>query len=168
MIQNQVQLKQMLEKKLARAFNALTNWIYDILIENIDFGVYDTYEPTMYERTYEFRDKAWVKDKAEKISNFIVSGLHYDGMQMSINLDKHQHVIAGGFDMRPYLAEVLNSGGGGRSDWTFGRPQKPNSDDTDDIFYPPEPFWEPTINFIDNNWSEKLESLLKKEGLKII
>lgn len=166
------QLKTMLEAKLTKAFNQLTDWIYGVLLDNIDYGVYETYEPTEYKRTKDFRNKAWVKDKAEKISNILVGGLHYDGMQMSINASKHQHALNLGkgrvFDMRPYLAEVLNSGGGGRSDWTFGRPQKPDSEGEDDYFVPTIPFWEPTINFIDENWSEKLESLLRKQGLKII
>lgn len=144
------QLRQAIMNKLEEVINDLTNQIYEKLLEFIDSDIYDTYTPVAYERTYEFRDKAWEKSCLKNI-NAIVSEIFYNGNRLTKNPLEYAHVDS------DKLAEILNRGYVDNwRDWDFGRTGE----------YP-KPYFTDTLNWIKGNWNSLVRESLVNHGFNI-
>lgn len=158
------QLQKAINTALKVAVSYLVEKVYNKLIEFIDEDIYSyvphTTNPEFfkpYERTYEFRNKAWDRD-IKSAADKIVGEIFYDGMKMSYNPAKSQHGSKWGEDRRARLAEILNN--------TI---KNPNSyfDDWDYDRQPwPMPYWDHTIQWLESEWDALVKEALSFVGLK--
>ena len=156
-ISNLSSLKQMISNITIKVMNDLTEQIYEILIKYVDKDIYDYYVPKIYERTFEFRNNAWLKEKAKQIVDTFQSGVFYDPNSMSIPTTSNNYAHGNYFfniDRRERLAENLNNGGS-YQDWDIRNPFKR------------KPFFDDTINKITQNWDDMVISTYKKYGLNV-
>lgn len=113
------ELHKWLIHELKSVVNAIVRDIMDLNEKKIQKIVYDAYEPSIYDRSYEFID-AWSKDKAKQIStNSVQCNMYYDGDKMSVGcpstdpglpgFGKHASAIDN-FDAREYLADIIYQG----------------------------------------------------------
>lgn len=154
---NKQQLNDFLKTRLKVAVDNLVQDIYTELLTFIQEDIYLAYNPKKYERTFEFRDKAWNKSVKE-VANEIVGEVFYDGMNMSYNPSKFQHGNAFE-DRRERLAEILNN--------TFWDPSKYIDSDWDFGMEPwPKPFWGHTMAWLEDNWDTLVKNALREVGLK--
>jgi hypothetical protein len=79
----------------------------DLLMEIIDKEIYGPKLPKKYERTYEFRDKAWVLSKIQKTVSGCFKELSFDGNKLRYNAEKSQHGSPNGEDRRNMMANIL-------------------------------------------------------------
>lgn len=91
----------------------VTNRAYDLLIKHINSDVYNTGINKQYEPSYQFRDKAWVKDHVVQALNKYVSSIVYTPENMDApsqsNPWRHGYYSTEGtVDNRERLAEILN------------------------------------------------------------
>lgn len=152
------QLEKEISRKMKVAVEILTKKIYRTLMDFIDEDIYGSYVPKVYQRTYEFRNKAWdsyVYDFSGEIAGFIV----YNPEAMSYNPEKYQHGSEYS-DRRQSLAEILNRGEDW-SGWDWGRPGR-----GEDSVYP-KPFWDDTLKFLEKNWKKMAKQAFKEAGLQI-
>ena len=159
-INNMTQLQTELNKRIKKAIDLITEDIYSALIEFIDIDIYSTYTPSKYERTYEFRDKAWMITSAREIANKIVGGINYSPNEMQYTPSK---LIHGNkfVDRRSMLASILNRGIEDWNDWDIGRKNKGKVQDY------PKPFFTDTIEWIIKNWDRLVLDAFKEVGLDI-
>ena len=159
---NEMTLKMYLNQCLVKVVNIITKVIYEKLMDFIQIDIYDTYpKPALYERTGEFKDKAWAMQMATEMSNTIMSSINYFPYGLTYNPEKYQHGSKTQ-DRRKQLAEILNRGNWNWTDWDFGRPGK----DTIDSAYP-KPFWDDTIEWILENWDKEVIKAFKQVGLNV-
>lgn len=172
---NKKELERALRQRGRKALEWLTQQVYKQLIKFIDEDIYNSYTPNMYERTYEFRDKAWaITEIPYEYAGEIASQIWYNPALMSYNPAKYQHGDAFE-DRREKLAEILNRGVWDWSDWNFGRPGKgdarsDNPEEYWDTFAEgeyPRPFWDDFINWLAENWDSLAKQAFRKFGFKI-
>lgn len=113
------ELHKWLIGELRKISNAIVRDIMDLNEKKIQKVVYDSYSPSIYDRSYEFLN-AWSKDKAKQNSpNSVQCTMYYDGDKMSIGwpstdpelpgYGKHASAIDN-FDAREYLADIIYQG----------------------------------------------------------
>ena len=99
--------------KIQNAVEYVLNQIYEMNRYEIDRVVYAAYNPSEYERTYQFRDDAWSYE-TPKISGIHVKGeFKYDPSGMEYDSGLSQHGSPTGVspgDAREYLAEIIYEG----------------------------------------------------------
>lgn len=85
--------------------------------ELVQTMIYDSGRPKWYQRTYEFRDKAWKTEVPENPSDKDYTAearLYFDSSALTVDREKAQHGSPEGYepyrDVRPYLAEILYRG----------------------------------------------------------
>ena len=160
---NQKELERALRQSARKAIEWLTKQVYDKLKEFIDEDIYESYTPTRYERTYEFRDKAWQVDEIPyEFAGEIASIIWFNPNLMSYNGSKYQHGNESE-DRREKLAEILNRTIWDWSDWDFGRPTK---DQIEGEY--PRPFWDDFMVWLSENWDSLAKKAFLKVGIKII
>lgn len=162
-------LNQYLKQCATEAVNILTDRIYNKLIEFIQEDIYDTYPepefPIRYDRTYQFKEKAWIKEMATEISNAMVSSINYFPSGMVYNQSKGQHGSPWGKDRRKELAAILNRGGTWDwTDWDWGRV---HDEQSEGYRIYPKPFWDDTIEWILDNWDKEVIKAFKQVGLNV-
>lgn len=114
-IYNEIQLRQTFLPKLSEVVDYVVQKIWNENRELIRILVYESYEPSMYERTGEFKE-AW--DTETTTSGSKVSGIFkYTPDKLTVNREKWQHgssYISGGKEyettMTTYLADVIYQG----------------------------------------------------------
>lgn len=149
-IRNKAELKRFLGERLGLAINDIIEVIYLKLKEFINEDIYETYTPKVYERTYEFRDKAWDVNFVRDISSKIVASINYNYMKLTVDPDYDQHID------REQLANILNIGSSsGWQYWEYGR--------GNDVY--PAPYWTDTIDWIVKNFKSIALEKLAKRGL---
>ena len=145
-------LKADIEKRAKVALNDLITKIYDELQSFIQQDIYDTYSPKQYERTFDFKNNAWVTS-VKKVSSQIVGKIYYDGMRMTYNPHKFQHID------RENLAEILNNTIKNPKlywdDWTMGRDPWP------------DPYWDHTLTWLEIQWKGLVTECFGKAGIKL-
>lgn len=170
------ELQKEVNKRMSKALNEIIKKIYTQLLEFIEKDIYGTYSPQMYERTYDFKLRAWAYNTAKQIGDSIQIQIKYTPEKMRLNPEKSQHGIYSnneelqGFlgankvieDNRGMLASILNAGetarGGG---WNYGRPS------VGDDFVPTKPFWDDTINWVEQNLRQLVIEKFRQNGLDI-
>lgn len=152
-IKTLAQFRQILSAKLKEILNNISEKVYEKLIFFIDNDIYATYRPKLYDRTYEFRNKAWVKSSAREIAGSITATIKYDGNRLSVDEETYTHID------RDRLAEILNRNSvDDWADWDFGRREGAPY---------PEPFFDHTLEWINNNWKNLVLEAIKKAGFKM-
>ena len=133
---------------------------YPVALPNVSGKINQFYENVgeegLGEPSFEFRDEAWVKTKAEQVSKTIVGSIYFDGNKMSpptwIRPYTHGNFYDGK-DRRTQLAKLLNVNGvDSGNDWK-GKERKP--------------FFDITIQWIETNWKSLAKNALKQVGLNV-
>lgn len=158
------ELKDYLNEVLASIIDELVDCAYDLLIETLNRTIYQP-QPSdaQYERTYEFRDKAWVKKTKGLLSEY-VGELYFDGMKMSpqsysINSGYSHGNLEQGIDRRKNMAEILDN-------WMLNTMESDWAQEGA-YFVPEEGYWG---QFLDNFETELDKICMKKfkqYGLKV-
>lgn len=103
--------------------------MYKIGQENKDLiqqFVYDVGKPNWYDRTNQFRDKAWQnRNSTQKHhGNLVEKEFYYDWEKLVVDREKAQHgsppYIENYQDIRPYLADIIYQGQGKGKGMLFG------------------------------------------------
>lgn len=163
---NKLSLEIIINQKIQEAVNVMAKKIYDKLLDFIQIDIYDTYEPnasakTHYERTYEFKDKAWALSEAQEFAGYISASIDYNPYSLSYIPNKYVHGSPAQ-DRRKELASILNRGIESWEGWDFGR-----HNGAQGYSSYPKPFFNDTINWIEENWDNLVIQSFKKVGLKI-
>lgn len=115
-LKNEAQVRRYLMPKIQQVVEYVLDKIYEMNRLEIDKIVYAAYNPSEYERTYEFRDDAWSYEKPQ-ISGIHVKGeFKYDPSGMVYDASEAQHGSPTGVepgDAREYLAEIIYGGAAG-------------------------------------------------------
>lgn len=109
---NDEELLKMIMPQLKKASDYAIQKIWNDNRELIRIIVYEAYQPTVYQRTGEFKE-AWVTD-TKAFRNVVQSELKFDPRLLEVNYDKWQHgskVLDE--PMTTYLAEVIYQGKSG-------------------------------------------------------
>lgn len=167
-----VQLKSLMVKIVTDVINEVSDQVLkDFKTDYIDKYVYGWGVPTVYDRTYEFRDQAWEWDKMKQSVNEVTRKLYFDGSKMDTNqpglyraekglmIGKHGSLISGwDSDAREHMAGILDQAGPTSTLTRFGDPFE---------FVSPrraESYWQMfIIEYVNGN---KLKSLLDKTFAK--
>ena len=129
-IRNNQELNNILGNIARKALNNVSEKIIDLLIEYIQRDTYDAAENesprTMYQPTYDFRDKAFRFKNTRKMVNHFVKELFYDWQAMQ--LDPENYIHSQGGDFRKKMASAFNVDGFVEGDF-ISRKRKPFWDD---------------------------------------
>lgn len=154
-IRNSSDFSNIFKSKLTSAINIITERIYERLKQNIQIHTYDRAgEPTMYKRSWEFKNEAWAFNKAQTIANKIMASVTYEpyNMQGPGGDSKFRHGnFNAGVDRRAILADLLNVYGIDEGN-DFGGKER-------------EPYWDVTIYWIDTNWEKLIDDAFRKVGI---
>lgn len=123
--------------------------------EQIDNIVYGAGVPSDYERSFEFRDKAWlVVPPTSRMSHEVEGQFMYAPLNTGYSEAQHASVVTGE-DTREYLAEIIYEGLAGL---IFG----------EGFWTQPRNAWDALLEIIGSKEMEKwIKSGAKKAGLKI-
>lgn len=112
---NDQEVEQMLMPALENAIDYVVQKIWNDNRELIRQIVYEAYQPSIYNRTGEFKE-AW-DTETKIVGNKAQGTFKYAPDKMSIG-DRGQHSsIIDGADIRPYLAEIIYQGLSGDFGW---------------------------------------------------
>lgn len=131
-LRNEAQVRRYLlsQDKIVEVVNYILDKIYETNVDVVDKVVYAAYDPSVYQRTYEFRD-SWGTDGAKTSGIHVKGKFEYLPDNMIYNPDLAQHGSPADYDgpkagdARKYLAEIIYEGlsgylfGGGA--WTKKR-----------------------------------------------
>ena len=108
-ITNEAQLVSIFVPKLKEAVNYVVQKIWNENRELVRLIVYESYQPSMYERTGEFKE-AW-DTSVKRVGNYIEGEFKYDPRIMEVNpfLGQHASVITGE-PSTTYLADIIYQG----------------------------------------------------------
>lgn len=110
---NDEELIAMIIPELKQAMDYAIQKIWNDNRELIRTVVYESYQPTEYQRTGEFKE-AWVTD-TKAFRNVVQSELKFDPRLLEVNYDKWQHGSKELEEpMTTYLAEVIYQGKSGK------------------------------------------------------
>ena len=165
LIKTKSELKRFLENKMEGAINIICNRIEQVLKDNIIKYTYnyDPYPNSWYQPTYEFYDSFYMQ-KAKKELNGLIRGwvIHdyrimsaprYNGIEGSQIPYQHGDFF-NGIDRRKELANILNVSGENGS-YDFRGKQR-------------QPFFDLTIQWIEENWFYLIDDAFSQVGLKSI
>lgn len=165
LIKTKSELKRVLGNKMELAINIICKNIEKVLKQNIlDYTYnYDPEPNSWYRPTYEFYDSFYM-EKAKKELNGIIRGwVIHDYMVMSApkysslksSQEPYQHGnFNEGIDRRKQLAAILNVSGE-NMDYDFKGKQR-------------QPFFDLTIQWIEDNWFYLINNAFSQVGLKSI
>lgn len=153
-------LEKEINKRVKNAIGWITEEVYNKLLYFIQVDIYDTYTPTKYKRTGEFKNNAWDKTFLD-FSDEVAGIIFYNPMAMSYNPNEYQHGNATE-DRRERLAQILNRGVWNWEGWDFGRPEK---DNIDSVY--PKAFWDDTLDWLAENWEKLAKKAFSKVGIKL-
>ena len=116
-LRNEAQVRRYLlgQDKIVEVVNYILDKIYQLNTETIDRVVYAAYDPSVYQRTNEFRD-AWGTNGAKTSGIHVKGEFKYMPDNMIYNPDLAQHGSpadydgAYGGDAREYLADIIYEG----------------------------------------------------------
>lgn len=153
-IRNSTELNKAFQSVFQNVIETVSENTLKLLQDYIDEDTYQGMENEFYERTYQFRDVAWVRSSKGGITKY-VSNVAYNGMLMeapdSSNPYKHGYLNQG-IDNREVLADLLNIDG-----------VVPNSIGNKIR----KPFWNDFINEAVKKVPEWLYDEFLKEGLEV-
>jgi hypothetical protein len=155
------QYKLAIERILQNVINEIADEILEKLKKNIITYTYEydyfpnvSYADGNGKPTYEFLD-SWFIDKAKTIANQIVGEIFHDPMSMSEPSASQPYVHGNyrqGIDRRTFLADILNVSGVD-SENDFGGKSR-------------QPYFDITINWLNQNWDGMARRHLAKYGIK--
>ena len=105
--------------KLEKIIDKVTDKTLELLKETITEEIYEPRKPEKYQRTFDFRDRAWVKTKVQTIGFGLINGqlnsttsgvwqmIYFDGKKMSYSPSKYIHGTQG-YDRRTKMAYILS------------------------------------------------------------
>lgn len=119
------EFKDYINEVIASVIDSIIDQAYDLLIDTLNKTIYlPQPADAIYERTFEFRDKAWVK-KTKGLLRDYIGELYFDGMKMSpqnynINQGYSHGNLEQGIDRRKDMAWILSNDYDNmmNSDWT--------------------------------------------------
>lgn len=165
LIKTKSALKKILENKMERAINIICEKIEKVLKQNIlDYTYnYDPQPNTWYQPTYEFYNSFYMENAKKELDGIIRGWVVHDYMVMSApkysssksSQEPYQHGnFNEGIDRRKQLASILNVAGenGG---YDFRGKQR-------------QPFFDLTIQWIEDNWFYLVDNAFSQVGLKSI
>lgn len=125
-VKNQSELTDLLREELKPVVDKVVEKIYEENREMIQKIVYDVYDPQEYDRTFEFRDKAWETTEAHNNGKLRIQGdLHFVPENMTYEPELWTHGSFYGGDVREALAEIIYEGKSGpifgKGAWTRKR-----------------------------------------------
>ena len=134
------QLENILNGKCQEALDRTTDRLLDKLGEFIQNDVYESYSPTFYDRTFDFKN-SWEKTSA-KLKGKIVEAEIFQNVSAMQRIDEPPiHVDKEG------LAEIINSGVG----YNFGQMEGKA-----------RPFWNDFIQYCEREFENIFQEELKK------
>lgn len=99
--------------KIQQAVDYVVQKIWNENREIVRKIVYEAYQPTEYERTYEFKE-AWDFD-VKTLGNYVEGKFFYDPRLLTVNPEEGQHAsVIDGSPMTEYLAEIIYQGMSGK------------------------------------------------------
>lgn len=104
---NNQEVERMIMPALTKAIDYVVQKIWNDNREIVRQVVYEAYQPSIYNRTNEFKE-AW-ETETKSSGNKAQGTFKYAPDKMSIGDGQHSSVIDGG-DVRPYLAEIIYNG----------------------------------------------------------
>lgn len=163
LIKTKSELKKILENKMERAINIICEKIEKVLKQNIlDYTYnYDPQPNTWYQPTYEFYESFYTQKAKKKLDGMIKGWIIHDYTIMSApkyssskssQLPYQHGNFNEGIDRRKQLAAILNVSGE-NSDYDFRGKQR-------------QPFFDLTIQWIEENWFYLLNNAFNQVGLK--
>lgn len=165
LIKTKTELNQILTKKLMDAINIVCNKIENKLKKNIiDYTYnYDNQPNTWYKPTYEFYNSFYMAKAKKNMRGAITAWIVHDYTRMSApkyssspnsQLPYQHGNYNEGIDRRKQLAAILNVDGENGS-YDFRGKQR-------------EPFFDLTIQWIEDNWFDLINNAFKQVGLKTV
>lgn len=108
-VSNPAQLQALLVPRLKEAVDYVVQKIWNENRELIRILVYESYQPSMYERTGEFKE-AW-DTSIRSMGNYIEGEFKYDSRNMVVNpaLGQHASIVTGEPSVS-YLADIIYQG----------------------------------------------------------
>lgn len=150
-VTTQTQLKNFINGKCEEALNNTMDILLDKLRDYIMADVYDSYNPTFYDRTNNFLD-SWDKTKTQ-LKNDIVEAEIFQNVNMLVfNSQKFQHGsdewVESWNSNKNELAHIINDGAIGEA---FGFPQLGE-----------RPFWSNFTQYCEREFENIFQTELKK------
>ena len=147
------QLENILNGKCQEALDRTTDRVLDKLGEFIQNDVYESYSPTFYDRTFDFKN-SWEKTSAKLKGKIVEAEIFQNIKTLEFNSEKFQHGsnvwVEAWNDNENELAHIINDGAIGEA---FGFPQ-----------LGARPFWNDFIQ----NCKREFENIFQEELKKII
>ena len=165
LIKTKAELNQVLTQKLTNAINIICSKIESKLKKNImDYTYnYDLEPNTWYQPTYEFLNSFYMTKAKEGLNGAITAWVIHDYTRMSApryssnpnsQLPYQHGNYSDGIDRRKQLAAILNVSGE-NSDFDFRGKQR-------------QPFFDLTIQWIEDNWFDLINNAFKQVGLRTV
>lgn len=159
------ELKNYLNEILASIIDEVVEMAYDLLIDTLNQTIYQP-QPSdaQYERTYEFRDKAWIK-KTKGILSEYIGELYFDGMKMSpqsynVNSGYSHGNLEKGIDRRKDMASILD-------DWRRNDLESDWAKAPGAYWVPEEGYWDKFIDAFEAELDKICMKKFKQYGLKV-
>ena len=152
------QLNSFLNRKLVKVVDYLTERIQNQLRHNIDKYTYtfDYFPNKKYDPSFEFLD-SFYRTKARNIADTITGWVIHDSMRMSPPSSRNPYLHGNfnkGIDRRNQLASLLNVSGKD-TDNDFGGKER-------------QPFFDITLQWIEDNFDSLVKEAFTRVGLNII
>ena len=159
-------LSTSLDSILEKVTNDIVNKAYDMLMDALDKTIYQPAPPeASYERTYEFRNKAWVTEVKSFLKEYI-GRVYFDGKRMSppsysSNAGYSHGNLEDGVDRRMDMAWILNDyyASAMNADWI-------NAKGYHGAYYPGD-YWDIFINNFEKSLDDLCVKSFKKYGLNV-
>ena len=165
-VANISQLSANLDNILKKVTDDIVKDAYNMLIDALNKTVYiPAPQEATYERTYEFRDKAWVTEVKKYLKEYI-GRVYFDGTKMSppsysSNAGYSHGNLEKGIDRRTDMAWILNNwySSALNADWV-------NTKGYLGAYYPGD-YWDVFINNFEKSLDNLCMKNFKKYGLNI-
>lgn len=152
MIKNRTQLDSLLMLKLQSVINSLAERLTNELMNFIEEEVY-SYNPSFYQRTYEFKD-SWEHSIATVKGNIVQSEIFQNYATMVFNPENWQHgsIYSGKLNVNG-LNEIINAGKIGNM---ANFPQ-----------LGARPFWDKFQEYVEQNIGELFKQECQRQGISL-
>lgn len=159
------ELEDYINKILSEIIDSVIDEAYHLLIDTLNATIYQP-QPSdaQYERTFEFRDKAWVT-KTKNTLRECVGELYFDGMKMSpqsynINAGYSHGNLEKGIDRRKDMAAILD-------DWKLNALESDWINAPGAYHVPEEGYWDMFIDSFEKELDKICTKKFKQYGIKI-
>lgn len=159
------EFKNYINEVISSVIDSIIDQAYDLLIDTLNKTIYLPQPPdAVYKRTFEFRDKAWVK-KTKGLLRDYVGELYFDGMKMSpqsynINSGFSHGNLEAGIDRRKDMAAILD-------DWRLNEmesdwPKAPGA-----YWVPEDGYWGQFLDKFEVSLDKMVIKEFKKYGITV-